>query len=247
MAIIRSARPEAHFSIVDNRVIRDGRLSYKARGILLEILSHADHWRISADDLAAKSPDGRTAVLSGLEELRQAGYIVTTRRQVEGGRWLTESFVYDTPQTLPKSGYPTSDYPTSDNLTPLEEPSKKNHKTANEPDGSRIREAVALYMDNYIGELRPNGGQVGNNIKRAISMGMPLDRIMELIPLIAMAGKELSPGTLRYQARAATTPQQPPTPTPPKYIPEERVDAVPMPPNIRDMIREAAEKARIPD
>lgn len=243
MAIIRSPRPDNHFSIVDNRVVRDSRLSYKARGILLEILSRPDNWTITADNLARSSIDGRTAVLSGLEELRTAGYIVTTRIQGEGGRWTTESIVYDIPQILPKSGFPTSVSPTSENPTSQEELIKKNQKTA-EAKASRVAELVALYMDTYVGELRPNGGQVGNNIKRAVSMGMSMDRIAELIPGIAMAGKELSPGTLRTEARLQV--QNRPTPQPEPYIPEERKDAVPMPENFRELFKEAMEKRQIP-
>jgi hypothetical protein len=36
MSIIRSPRLESNFSVMSNAVIRDSRLSYRARGVLLE-------------------------------------------------------------------------------------------------------------------------------------------------------------------------------------------------------------------
>jgi hypothetical protein len=111
MSIIRSPRPESHFGVYSNDVVRDNRLSYKARGILLELLSRPDNWRVSADALAVEGPDGRDSIIAGLKELRDAGYIITTRVQNEKGHWSTESVVFDIPQ--PKPGLPESEKPKS--------------------------------------------------------------------------------------------------------------------------------------
>jgi hypothetical protein len=133
MSIIRSPRPESHFVVFANEIVRDSRLSYKARGILLEILSRPDNWRINADALASSGVDGRHAVLSGLKELRDLGYIITKRHQHENGQFETVSYVYDTPQVTPEAGNPTPDNPTSENPTPKEEPIKKNLIRKNSP------------------------------------------------------------------------------------------------------------------
>jgi hypothetical protein len=128
--IIRSPRPESKFSIISNEVVRDRRLSYKARGILLELLSRPDNWRIDAKGLETDL-DGRAAVLSALRELREFGYLVTKREHDKKGQFMTQSWVFDRPQPstiTPESGFPHSDNPKSDNRTPLEEPIKKNLK-----------------------------------------------------------------------------------------------------------------------
>lgn len=96
--IIRAPRPPRGWTEVPNVSVRDRRLSYRARGILCRLLSNEDGYRMTAVDLARESLDGRTAVLSGLKELREWGYIVSRRLQDERGRWRTETYVFDQPQ-----------------------------------------------------------------------------------------------------------------------------------------------------
>ncbi|MHB1351728.1 MAG: hypothetical protein ACYCWA_00270 [Thiobacillus sp.] len=108
--IIRAPRPVRGWTEIQNDTLRDGRLSYRARGVLARLLSNADGWHMTAHELAAESPgEGRQAILTALRELRESGYIVQRRLQGEKGRWRTETYVYDTPQEsaevrLPDSG-----------------------------------------------------------------------------------------------------------------------------------------------
>ena len=60
------------FTQVPNEVLRDQRLSWKARGVLCYLLSHSDGYRFNRDQLAAEAPDGVTAVRSALAELTAA-------------------------------------------------------------------------------------------------------------------------------------------------------------------------------
>jgi len=131
MSIKRAPRPQSNFTIICNTVLRDNNLSFRARGILANILSRPDNWRTDADTLARESKDGRTAILTALKELELAGYLVRRKYQNEKGHWQTESTIYDKPQ--PKSGFPMSvepisDSPTSDNPTLLEELSTKDYE-----------------------------------------------------------------------------------------------------------------------
>lgn len=97
--IIRAPRPARGWTEIQNSTLRDGRLSYRARGVLARLLSNADGFRMDAHELAAESPgEGRQAVLTALRELREAGYIVQRRLQGDRGQWRTETYVYDTPQ-----------------------------------------------------------------------------------------------------------------------------------------------------
>jgi hypothetical protein len=120
--IVRAPRPESHFVQIRNEVIRDRRLSYKARGLLAYMLSFPDNYRITADLLAESSDsDGRRAVLSGLDELRETGYLVTVTERDAKGQFAKTSFIYDDPQTpniTEMNGhYPKSDYAKSENRT----------------------------------------------------------------------------------------------------------------------------------
>ena len=73
MAIIRQKR-KARFSIVDINVLEDERLSFKARGLLIYMLSKPDDWKFYTDELAKRSSkDGITAIKSALKEIENAG------------------------------------------------------------------------------------------------------------------------------------------------------------------------------
>jgi biotin operon repressor len=146
MSIIRSPRLENNFSVMSNSVIRDSRLSYRARGVLLEILSRPDNWRVSGDSLARTGKEGRDAILTALKELRDCGYIRTVTNRLPNGTFETVNYVYDSPQDVvpspenpttvgveaPRPGKPTPGKPQLDNQGSLEELSKKNLDTNNE-------------------------------------------------------------------------------------------------------------------
>jgi hypothetical protein len=97
MRIVRGPASSG-FARVPNAAARDKRLSYKARGILTVLLSHRDGRQIDAHSLADDSPDGRKAVLSGLRELVECGYIVYINLRGADGRVRKEMTVYDAPQ-----------------------------------------------------------------------------------------------------------------------------------------------------
>lgn len=116
--IIRAPRPERGWTDLPNKILRDSRLSYRARGILCRLLSNKDGFRMTSDDLSREAPEGRYAILQALKELRAYGYLVMQKKRVERGRWVTETYVYDEPVTvtstevqLPEVGAPNSGRP----------------------------------------------------------------------------------------------------------------------------------------
>jgi len=126
---------------MSNKVIRDSSLSYRARGILIAVLSRPNDWRTTAENLAREGLEGRGAILTALTELELGGYIERLRKQDEYGHWRTVTLVYDEPQTtesgLPHLGKPTFGEPTLGNRTPLEELNKNNYEQK-EPHGIEL-------------------------------------------------------------------------------------------------------------
>lgn len=97
MSIIRRAeRLDRNFTILDNDVIEDRELSFRALGVLVYILRQPDNWETNADRLAQTHQEGRDAIRAALEQLEDAGYVIRSRVRV-AGRYATETVVYDRP------------------------------------------------------------------------------------------------------------------------------------------------------
>lgn len=72
----RGDLPGDHFTIISNAWLRDESLSWKAKGLLAYLASHARGFRVSQNLMLRQATDGRDSLLSGLAELERAGYLV---------------------------------------------------------------------------------------------------------------------------------------------------------------------------
>jgi hypothetical protein len=135
--IRRAARPTHDFTIIRNDVLRDSRLSYRARGILAAILSRPDNWTIRSEQLAREGGEGRDAIRTALKELRDFGYLRSVSYQdAETGRFHTDQVVFDYPtddfiapgNPSPKPGNPASENQASENQALLEELKRRTVK-----------------------------------------------------------------------------------------------------------------------
>ncbi|MDN6401020.1 MAG: hypothetical protein L0K01_11310 [Brachybacterium sp.] len=136
---------EDHFTQAPNRWVRDGRLSLKARGLLVPLLAHREGWRVSAASLAAVNPEGKDAIRAALLELSRHGYLVRSDEQPHAEDGTFSSYDYeladpwaDQPQaenpptvspaetphkrrSAPLAGYPHADNPTPKKTIPSED------------------------------------------------------------------------------------------------------------------------------
>ncbi|MFI7008870.1 hypothetical protein [Streptomyces sp. NPDC050145] len=97
----------AHYTTVFNQAIRDHRLSRRARGLLVELLSHRDGYGISLAMLIKAGPEGRDALRSALRELETFGYLVRERARAAGGQLgETRYFITDMPAGTELVGLP---------------------------------------------------------------------------------------------------------------------------------------------
>lgn len=74
-----------NFTITDNKLIKDERLSWKARGIFIYLWAMPDDWNFYVDEVAKHSKDGIKALKSGLSELEKYGYLKRTMLRNEKG------------------------------------------------------------------------------------------------------------------------------------------------------------------
>jgi hypothetical protein len=103
---IRRSKPVDNFTIIPNAALRDERLTFCARGVLAELLSHSDVWETNADAMSERARnlrgdvvgEGRRGLRSAFAELEAAGYIIRRKEQAARGRFVTVLEVYDVPQ-----------------------------------------------------------------------------------------------------------------------------------------------------
>jgi DNA-binding IscR family transcriptional regulator len=105
--IIHRSRHAQEYVIIPNSIARNTRLSFRARGLLVMLLSLPPDWHVTTDQLAEDNPEGRDLIRKAMAEVRDAGYVEVHREQDGKGRWRTRLEVFDTPQpnaTRPASG-----------------------------------------------------------------------------------------------------------------------------------------------
>lgn len=73
------------FTIVRNAWARDGRLSLRARGLLVQLLSHRPGWTVTTESLMRDNPEGRDSIRGAVRELEGVGYL-KRQRQRRGNR-----------------------------------------------------------------------------------------------------------------------------------------------------------------
>lgn len=91
MQTIHRTPQKDFFTVLPNALLRDSRLSYKARGVLAMALSCTDGWRIDNKWLEEQGTEGRESIAAAMSEAEAAGYAVYAehreRGRIVGGAW----------------------------------------------------------------------------------------------------------------------------------------------------------------
>lgn len=91
---------QKRFTTVDNTVLNDTSLSWKAKGLFVYLWSQADEWEFYETEVVKHSTDGIRSMRAGLHELEEKGYLSRKRERVgnrlRGSIWLLS----ETPQKL---------------------------------------------------------------------------------------------------------------------------------------------------
>lgn len=114
-------KKKKNYTVIGNQLINTPELSWKAKGMLIYLLSKPEDWVTRLEDIVKHSTDGRAAVLSGIKELKQKGYLekvrVTDPKTGQVSHW--ETIVHEEPMpTTPDvenrhSGNPDCGFPES--------------------------------------------------------------------------------------------------------------------------------------
>jgi len=122
MSIFRVHKNKTHpYTIIDNTSVNDKRLSAKAKGILLFLISKPNDWFITLPNLVSSFTDGTRSIRSGIDELIKHHYIIRTHVRKDNGRF--EYYDYSVfeqpvkPDSIPSSSKPECRNATLDNRT----------------------------------------------------------------------------------------------------------------------------------
>lgn len=105
--LIHRSHHAQQYVVIPNAVARNTRLTFRARGLLVMLLSLPPDWHVTADMLAEDNPDSRTAVRAAMRELRETGYVELHKIRGTDGRTRSHLEVFDadpTRRALPALG-----------------------------------------------------------------------------------------------------------------------------------------------
>ena len=136
MDSIRRIKKQNNFTAVNNEFIRDEKLSWKAKGIIIYLLSLPDDWKIYLSELANHAKDGRDSTYNGIKELIENGYCRRTEVRDSNGTFAGYNYeISDTKDFQPQKEIsqtekPQTENPFTDNPQLL---NTNNNKELNEP------------------------------------------------------------------------------------------------------------------
>lgn len=172
MSIRRTALSfETNYTQIPNDWVRDGRLSLRARGLLVQIMSHKVGWDLTLESLVRDNPEGRDAIRTAINELESVGYLRRVDVRTATNQFHSKDYVLQDPPISsvgsadsgkPRVGEPTykEDYLQEDHLQEDQDTPVANapRRRAAEPEGSSPDEDPG--QASYVRQDRPDVEQV---------------------------------------------------------------------------------------
>ena len=120
------------FTTVDNVVLNDTNLSWKAKGLFVYLWSQSDEWDFYESEVVKHSTDKIASLKSGLKELEQQGYLKRQRKRDDKGHLKENEWILSDNPMLEN---PMLDNPMLENHTLT---NTNNNNTNNNKDESTI-------------------------------------------------------------------------------------------------------------
>lgn len=164
--------PDTGWTGMDNLVVRSWRVSVRARGLLLILISYPPDNDITLTKLAKMGTEakkrgvpaeGREALLVAMRELEREGFVVHDKKRDEKtGQWSTTTYVSTDPEAIaqyaPKATLPSSVKPPSGSRTSGQPSSARQHssthKTVDKTGGKTEEEEAGLQYTSSLASAR---------------------------------------------------------------------------------------------
>ncbi|MDE9798915.1 conserved phage C-terminal domain-containing protein [Staphylococcus delphini] len=201
MATFRVYKESGNFVTVHKDFIHDSNISWKAKGILLYLLSRPDDWQIYETELEQHSTDGLSGLKSGIKELEEIGYIQRNRKRDESGRLNGyEYLVYEQPhhirfsnvgktvngktnngKTVNGKSHTTNNNSTNNDLTNNNSTNNDNNILSGDPTAYPYREVIN-YLNKQTGKQYKSTTKKNQTVIRArTDEGFSLDDFKRVI------------------------------------------------------------------
>lgn len=92
---------ERPYVTISKTLSNDKRLSFRLRGMLVYLLGKPPTWQARMTEIAGAGTEKEDAVRAMFAEGRKFGYITTTARRGQSGRWEYEHVIYESPINPP--------------------------------------------------------------------------------------------------------------------------------------------------
>lgn len=130
-----------NYTVITNAILRDTRLSLKAKGLLVTILGLPPTWDFTIKGICTVLKEGRDAVTTAIDELIECGYCSRINERNETGQFLGYDYTFYEQCRAKTSATesPDTDFPDSANPTQLSKQRLSNQEEKNknsESDGS---------------------------------------------------------------------------------------------------------------
>ena len=127
---------------IPNELVNDRTISWKAKGLFCHMASKRDTYNFTVGSLATQFPDGKAAVFSALDELKNKGWLIYTKRANGQGKYKL------TTTLKPKAENQMEAYPESDNRTKDTEPESDNRIKDTKPESDNRTKQAKPKSDN---------------------------------------------------------------------------------------------------
>lgn len=117
MAVFRKVK-KTDFTVIDNSIFKNKKLSLKGKGMICTMLSLPDNWDFSEEGLTELSNDSRTGIRNTLEELMKFGYLTRKQLKDKNGKFSNMEYtIYEEPlYQKPTTEKPISEKPMSEKI-----------------------------------------------------------------------------------------------------------------------------------
>lgn len=149
-----------NFTIISNVVLRDNRISLKAKGVIALVMSLPPSWDFSIRGLISIVKEGRDSIYTAINELKKFGYCEVVACRDSKGKLLGNDYVfYEEPIAVEaQCDLPNTDFPDMDKPH-TEKPHTDNPDTENPPqikiedNKEEKKEKIVPFMEDLFGEV----------------------------------------------------------------------------------------------